>query len=68
MTTQLDLMREKSSREMAELIYNIIDSPGCDSCPVEKEFCRKMPRANCIEIIEKFLDSKVKKNKISKKV
>lgn len=68
MITQLEVLQGKNAREMAEYITNIIDSSECDACPAKGKFCSKRPKAECIEILEEFLTSKVKRERKTKNV
>lgn len=61
MTTQLELIKNKNSKEMAEFIYGLINNPGCEACPAIGEFCRKRPKAHCEEILEDFFNSSIKR-------
>lgn len=63
MATQLELMRQKTAREMAEFVTNLIDNSECNACPAKGTFCRKRPKAECVEILEDFFNSKVKRQK-----
>lgn len=66
MTTQLELIKNKTAAEMAEYVYNLIDNPGCDVCPARGEFCKKRPKSRCEEILEDFFNSKVKRTQYKK--
>lgn len=60
MPTQLELIQKKTAREMAKFVTELIDSAECNACPAKGKFCRKRPKANCVEILEEFFNSKVK--------
>lgn len=62
MTTQLEALQSKNAREMAEYITNIIDNSECDACPAKGKFCSKRPKAECVDILEDFFNSKIKRS------
>lgn len=62
MSTQLELIQNKNAREMAEYVMNIIDSSECEACPAKGIFCKKRPKLECVDILEEFYNSKVKRN------
>ena len=61
MPTQIEIIQSKTPREMAEFVTNLIDSTECDGCPAKGDFCRKRPKAECVDILEEFYSSKVKR-------
>ena len=63
MKTQLEILQSKSAREMAEFMLNVIDSSECEACLANGKFCRKRPKAKCVDILEEFYNSKVKKER-----
>lgn len=67
MTTQLELVKNKTAVEMAEFVYSLIDNPSCEACPARGEFCKKRPKSPCQEILEDFFNSKVKRQYTLKK-
>lgn len=66
MTTQLELLQSKTAYEMAEYVNWLLNSDGCSSCPANGLFCKKRPRSSCIEILEDYFNSKVKRRQTKK--